>query len=162
AGTDAPGGRGRCSGGRRRAGAGAGTAGPRADGQCLAGRRLAGARPRPAEQRPVAGPTVGRAACRPEGRRRPRPAVLRAGRGGREVLEALLARPDRVAALLSAVEEKKVQLGQIEPARLDQLRRLPEAAVRRRAQSLLAGLGSPDRRKVIAAYQQALELKADV
>jgi putative membrane-bound dehydrogenase-like protein len=79
----------------------------------------------------------------------------------REVLEALLARPDRVAALLTAVEQKKVQLGQIEPARLDQLRRLPDAALRRRALALLAGLGSPDRKKVVAAYQSALELKGD-
>jgi putative heme-binding domain-containing protein len=79
----------------------------------------------------------------------------------REVLEALLARSDRVAALLTAVEQKKVQLGQIEPARLDQLRRLPDAALRRRAQALLAGMGSPDRRRVVADYRPALELKGD-
>jgi putative membrane-bound dehydrogenase-like protein len=79
----------------------------------------------------------------------------------REVLEALLARPERVAALLAAVEQKKVLPNQIEPARLDQLRRLPDARLRQRAQALLAGLGSPDRHRVIAEYQPALRLKGD-
>jgi putative membrane-bound dehydrogenase-like protein len=80
----------------------------------------------------------------------------------REVLETLLARRDRVAALLTAVEEKKVLPNQIEPARLEQLRRLPDPELRKRARALLAGQGSPDRRKVIADYQPALEVKGDV
>jgi putative membrane-bound dehydrogenase-like protein len=80
----------------------------------------------------------------------------------REVLEALLARPDRVAALLTAVEKKEVLPNQIEPARLEQLRRLPDAALRKRAQALLAGQGSPDRRKVIADYQPVLDRKGDI
>jgi putative membrane-bound dehydrogenase-like protein len=80
----------------------------------------------------------------------------------REVLEALLARPDRVAALLTAIEKKEVLPNQIEPARLDQLRRLPDPALRKRAQALLAGQGSPDRRKVIADYQSVLKINGDV
>jgi putative membrane-bound dehydrogenase-like protein len=79
----------------------------------------------------------------------------------REVLEALLGRPDRIAALLTAIEKKEVLPNQIEPARLEQLRRLPDAGLRKRAQTLLAGQGSPDRRKVIAAYGPALDMKGD-
>jgi putative membrane-bound dehydrogenase-like protein len=79
----------------------------------------------------------------------------------REVLEALFARPDRVAYLLTALEQKKVQPNQIEPARLEQLRKYPDAALRQRAQALLAGRGSPDRRKVLEEYKSVLDLKGD-
>ena len=50
---------------------------------------------------------------------------------------------------------------QIEPARLEQFRRLPDAWLRQRAQALFAGLGSPDRHRVIAEYQPVLRLKGD-
>jgi putative membrane-bound dehydrogenase-like protein len=80
----------------------------------------------------------------------------------REVVEALFARPDRLDALLTAMEEKKVPANQLEPLRLDQLRKQPDAALRQRAQRVLAGQVAPDRRKVVEAYQAALELKADV
>jgi putative heme-binding domain-containing protein len=79
----------------------------------------------------------------------------------REVLEALFARPDRLEALLTAIEKKQVLAGQLEPARLEQLRKHPSAAVRKRAEKLLAGLATPDRRKVLDDYQGALDLKAD-
>jgi putative membrane-bound dehydrogenase-like protein len=79
----------------------------------------------------------------------------------REVLEALLSRANRVAVLLTALEQKKVLANQIEPARLEQLRRLPDVRLRRRAEALLAGMGSPDRRKIVADYQSVLDLQAD-
>jgi putative membrane-bound dehydrogenase-like protein len=79
----------------------------------------------------------------------------------REVLEALFARPDRVAALLGAVEQKRVLAGQVEPARVERLRRHPDAALRRRAAAAFAGQASPDRRKVVDDYRAALDLKAD-
>jgi putative membrane-bound dehydrogenase-like protein len=79
----------------------------------------------------------------------------------REVLEALLSRSDRAASLLTAIQEKHVLPSQIEPARQEQLRRLPDAKLRSRAQALLAGQGSPDRRKVVAAYKPALDLKGN-
>jgi putative membrane-bound dehydrogenase-like protein len=79
----------------------------------------------------------------------------------REVLEALFARPDRLNQLLTAIEKKQVVAGQIEPARLDQLRKYPNATIRKRAQALLAGQTTPDRRKVLEDYQAALDLKAD-
>jgi putative membrane-bound dehydrogenase-like protein len=95
------------------------------------------------------------------------PDVLLSGWGGyspavrREVLEALFQRPARQTALLDAIEAKKVLGGQIEPVRLEQLRRHPDAKVRKRAQTLLAGQTSADRRKVVEDYGAALELKAD-
>jgi putative membrane-bound dehydrogenase-like protein len=79
----------------------------------------------------------------------------------REVLEALFARAERLTQLLDAIEHRQVRAGQIEPARLDRLRKHPDAAIRRRAQQLLAGQVSPDRRKVIDAYRPALGLPAD-
>jgi putative membrane-bound dehydrogenase-like protein len=76
----------------------------------------------------------------------------------REATEALLARPERVAALLDAIETKKVLPLQIEPARLDQLRKYPNAALRARAVKLLAGQVAPARQKVIDEYKSALDL----
>jgi putative heme-binding domain-containing protein len=80
----------------------------------------------------------------------------------REVLEALFARPERLAGLLDAIEKKQVLAGQLEPFRLEQLRKHPNAKVRARAQALLAGLATPDRRKIVEDYQTVLDLKGDV
>ena len=79
----------------------------------------------------------------------------------REVLEALLSRPERVQTLLDAIAKKKVLAGQLEPARLDQLRKHPNPKLRQQALKLLAGQIAPDRQKVVAAYQAALDLKGD-
>jgi putative membrane-bound dehydrogenase-like protein len=80
----------------------------------------------------------------------------------REVLEALFARSDRLKQLLDAVEAKKVLAAQLEPARLDQLRKHPNAELRKRAVALLGSQAAPDRQKAIDAYKPALDLKADV
>jgi putative membrane-bound dehydrogenase-like protein len=93
--------------------------------------------------------------------------VLLSGWGGyspavrREVLEALFARPARLAALLDAVEAKKVLAGQIEPVRLEQLRKQRDPKLRQRAEALLAAQPSADRRKVVDDYRAALELTGD-
>jgi putative membrane-bound dehydrogenase-like protein len=79
----------------------------------------------------------------------------------REAAEALFARSDRLESLLAALEEKKVLANQLEPARLGQLRRHPDAALRRRAERVLRDAAAPDRRKVIASYRAALEQKGD-
>jgi putative membrane-bound dehydrogenase-like protein len=80
----------------------------------------------------------------------------------REVIEALFARPSRLAHLLSAIEKQQVLPSQLEPARIQQLRKHPDAALRLRAETLLAGQTSPDRQKVIDDYRAALDLKADM
>jgi putative heme-binding domain-containing protein len=79
----------------------------------------------------------------------------------REVLEALFARPERVSALVSAMEKQKVLAGQLEPFRLQQLRKHPNVDLRKRALKILAGQIAPDRQKVVEAYQAALRLKGD-
>jgi putative membrane-bound dehydrogenase-like protein len=79
----------------------------------------------------------------------------------REVIEALFARPQRLQKLLDAVEQKKVLAVQIDPFRLDQLRKHPDAGLRKRAQTLLAGQSTPSRTKIIDDYRAALELKSE-
>ncbi len=79
----------------------------------------------------------------------------------REITEALFARPARLAALIAALEKKAVLPVQIEPARLAQLRRLPDAALRKRAAKVLASAIVPARAKVVEAYRPALDLKGD-
>ncbi len=79
----------------------------------------------------------------------------------RECAEALFARSDRLLALLDAIEKKQVLPNQIEPARLALLKKHSVAAVRERAEKVLAGTVMTSRQKVIDAYQSALELKAE-
>jgi putative heme-binding domain-containing protein len=79
----------------------------------------------------------------------------------REVIEAIFARADRLPRLLKALEQKKVASNQLEPMRLEQLRKHPNAQIRQRAQHLLAGQAAPERQKIVAAYRDALDMKAD-
>jgi putative membrane-bound dehydrogenase-like protein len=79
----------------------------------------------------------------------------------REVLAALFAQKQRLGQLLDAIERKQVLAGQLEPTRLAMLRQHPDAALRKRAQKLLAGQVAPARQKVVDSYRTALDLKAD-
>lgn len=79
----------------------------------------------------------------------------------REATEVLLARPDRVKALLDAIEAKSVPASHIEAARADALRKHPDQAIRTRATKLLAGQVAADRKKVLDVYRPALDFKAD-
>jgi putative membrane-bound dehydrogenase-like protein len=79
----------------------------------------------------------------------------------REVVEALFARADRLPRLLDAIEQKKVLGNQLEPLRLEQLRKHANSDIRKRARRLLAGQATPQRQKIVAAYRAALEMKAD-
>jgi putative heme-binding domain-containing protein len=79
----------------------------------------------------------------------------------REVVEALFARPQRLPALLAALEDKKVLANQLEPLRIEQLRKLRDAKLRDRVIRALAGQLTSDRRKVVAAYSAALELRSE-
>ena len=79
----------------------------------------------------------------------------------REVVEALFARADRLPQLLTAIEQKKVLSNQLEPLRVEQLRKHPNAKIRERAGALLAGQAAPDRQKMVEDYRAALDLKAD-
>ncbi len=79
----------------------------------------------------------------------------------REVVEALFARGDRLPHLLDAIEQKKVLSNQLEPLRLQQLRKHANSDIRKRARHLLAGQATPERQKIVAAYRDALGQKAD-
>jgi putative membrane-bound dehydrogenase-like protein len=80
----------------------------------------------------------------------------------REVVEALFARTDRLPLLLEAIERKTVLAAQLEPVRLDQLRKHPDAAIRDRSTRALAGQALQQRQTVVAAYRGALKLDGDV
>jgi putative membrane-bound dehydrogenase-like protein len=79
----------------------------------------------------------------------------------REALEALFSRAERLPKLLDAIARKKVLAGQLEPARLAQLRKHPDIKIRERAARVLAGQVAPDRQKIVLAYREALKLKGD-
>jgi putative membrane-bound dehydrogenase-like protein len=79
----------------------------------------------------------------------------------REVLEALFARSERLPALLQAIAGKKVLLGQLEPFRIEQLRKLADPKLRAQALTLLASQVATDRQKIVDSYREALALKAD-
>jgi putative membrane-bound dehydrogenase-like protein len=79
----------------------------------------------------------------------------------REVLEVLFARADRLPQLLKAIEEGRVPVGQLEPFRLDRLRKHPNPELREKALKLLAGRGASDRQKVVDSYRSALDLKGE-
>jgi putative heme-binding domain-containing protein len=77
----------------------------------------------------------------------------------REATEVLFARPDRLVALLDAMQSGAIPPGQLDPARRDQLLQSRDASIRERAEQLLASTGgSSTRAEVIASYQGALTL----
>jgi putative membrane-bound dehydrogenase-like protein len=79
----------------------------------------------------------------------------------REVQEQLTARAEWANLLLDAVAAKKVAAGELDPARIAQLKSHPAAAVRMRAAEVLAGVVPADRKKLIDAYAPALDRDGD-
>jgi putative membrane-bound dehydrogenase-like protein len=73
----------------------------------------------------------------------------------RELLDALLARAERVRQLLDAIEKKEVLASQLEPAKLALLRKHPNANLRTRAEKLLKDQILPARQEVIDRYEKA-------
>ncbi|MDR3633649.1 MAG: c-type cytochrome, partial [Isosphaeraceae bacterium] len=76
----------------------------------------------------------------------------------REAVEALFARPERITALLDAVEKKVVAVADIDPVRRKLLLGSSNVTVKDRAAKLFAGDPSTDRGRVIASYRKALAL----
>jgi putative membrane-bound dehydrogenase-like protein len=74
--------------------------------------------------------------------------------------ETIFARPEWIGVFLDAVEKGTVGRSDVDPARLDLLRKYPVAEVRTRAAKLFAA-GLARRQDVVAAYQKALQLKGD-
>jgi putative heme-binding domain-containing protein len=77
------------------------------------------------------------------------------------VLDALLARPERVLVLLAAVEKKHVEPAAISPAQVQQLKAHPNAGVKGRAAEVFKQAIDADRAKVVASFNTALDLKGD-
>jgi putative heme-binding domain-containing protein len=81
----------------------------------------------------------------------------------REAVEVLFARPDRLGALLDAMESKTIAPSDVEPVRVKALLAIRDAAIRARASKLFAGAASPgsDRSAVVAAFRSAAERAGD-
>lgn len=79
----------------------------------------------------------------------------------KEALDALLARPDRIAKLLDAVEAKQVPPTEFALAQVQQLKAHPNATVRNRALAVFKATADADRAKVVKEYATALDLKGD-
>jgi putative membrane-bound dehydrogenase-like protein len=79
----------------------------------------------------------------------------------RELLEAMLRQPDRVAFLLAEVEAGRVKPGDIDAARRQQLVKHSNQEIREKAVKLLQASVPEERKQVLARYQAALKLKGD-
>ncbi len=76
-------------------------------------------------------------------------------------LDAMLSRPDRILALLSAIEKKQVVVADLSPAHVQQLKAHPNATVKAKAETVLKQSLDANRTKVVASFARALELKGD-
>src|SRR5262249_60114664 len=79
-----------------------------------------------------------------------------------EVVQALLARPQRIGFLLEAIEKRQLSAADVPPARKALLLRHADAKIRARATALFAGGSTGPRKEVIARYEKALSLPADL
>ncbi len=75
--------------------------------------------------------------------------------------ETLFSRNAWVAAFLDAVEQKKIPLVDVDPARVKLLASYPDEKLRARAQKLFASTKLARRQDVVDDYQKALKLKGD-
>jgi putative membrane-bound dehydrogenase-like protein len=80
----------------------------------------------------------------------------------KEVQDVLMSKPDRTLALLAALEKGAVKAGELDPARVQQLRNHPNANVRSKAVAILKSSIPADRQKVLADYNDIIDLKGDV
>ena len=79
-----------------------------------------------------------------------------------EVVEAMLARVERIPLLLDEVEQKKIGVGQLSPVRRGLLMKHADAKIRERAKVLFAPDAPGPRHEVIKEYEQKLSsLKGD-
>lgn len=76
-------------------------------------------------------------------------------------LDALVARPARVHALLDAVAAGRLSSADIDPARLQLLVASPDSKIRSRAESLLKSARLGRRQDVVDSYRSALKLSGD-
>ncbi|HQU45747.1 MAG TPA: c-type cytochrome, partial [Pirellulales bacterium] len=79
----------------------------------------------------------------------------------RAMLNALLARPDRVGRLLDEIAAGRLKASELDPLQANRLRQHADAQLRARAVELLAAAEPAERAEVMKRYRAALDLKAD-
>ncbi|HVX12569.1 MAG TPA: PVC-type heme-binding CxxCH protein [Pirellulales bacterium] len=79
----------------------------------------------------------------------------------RAVLNALLARPDRVGRLLDEIAAGRLKASELDPLQTSRLLQHADAQLRARAQELFAAVEPPERAEVVRQYRAALDLPAD-
>ena len=82
--------------------------------------------------------------------------ALRAG-----AVEAFLSRPAWITLFLDAVEQGKINRGDVDPARIQALQTHLDAPLRARAARLFAATKLARRQDVVTAYRKVLQLKGD-
>jgi putative heme-binding domain-containing protein len=76
-------------------------------------------------------------------------------------VEAFFSRPAWIAAFLDAVEQGKINRGDVDPARAQLLQKHADVKLRDRAAKLFAATKLARRQDVVAAYQKALQLQGN-
>jgi putative membrane-bound dehydrogenase-like protein len=77
------------------------------------------------------------------------------------VLDVMLSRPERVLALLDAIEQKQLSPAELSTVQLQQIKSHPNSTVKAKAETVLKQAIDSDRAKVVAAFKPSLELKGD-
>jgi putative heme-binding domain-containing protein len=78
-----------------------------------------------------------------------------------EAAAVLLARPDRVKALLQGIEAGTIQASALTTAQIKFIRNNPDKSVKQMAAKILAATAESGRQKVVEAFMPALELKGN-
>ena len=78
-----------------------------------------------------------------------------------QILDALLARPERVKLLLDAMERGTLKPRELDQARATRLLKTTDSAIKARAEKLLASAMPADRTKALEDYRRVLTLTAD-
>ncbi|HEY1598256.1 MAG TPA: PVC-type heme-binding CxxCH protein [Pirellulales bacterium] len=78
-----------------------------------------------------------------------------------QATESLFARADRLPALLNAIAEDRFKAADLDPVRVQQLLKNPDATIRQRATELLGDIKLGRRQDVIDAYRPLLKLAGD-
>jgi putative membrane-bound dehydrogenase-like protein len=76
-------------------------------------------------------------------------------------VEVFLSRPPWIAVFLDAVDQGKINRGDVDPARIQVLQTHADSRLRARATKLFAATKLARRQDVVAAYQKALQLPGD-
>jgi len=79
-----------------------------------------------------------------------------------EAAEALFARPERLAALLAAIEDQVIMPSQLDPARIQFLLSHPDQAIRDEATRLLSSAQLAPREEVVNAWRDVLAMQGDI